>query len=123
MRIGDHTTLLIKTTCYDHNASFSCLQVVFSAVKKKLKQIFFFAFAEDKCGDFPGPGNTSPATYNVFHEVIGTEGKPNTQHVDRHFEDFKQKYGRKYLNDKEHAFRRKNFHHNLRYIYTYTSRE
>ena len=65
----------------------------------------------DKCGDFPGPGDNTHLSDNLFHELIGSRH----DHIDNSFNEFKHKYDRQYHDDREHANRRKQFHQNYRY--------
>jgi C1A family cysteine protease len=64
-----------------------------------------------KCRDFPGPG-AAKALVNPMAEFIHNDGS----NVHSQFEEFKDKHGKKYETQIEHAERLHTFRQNLRYI-------
>ncbi|XP_070555832.1 digestive cysteine proteinase 1-like [Ptychodera flava] len=70
---------------------------------------------KSRCGDFPGPGLEHHVTANPFQEII-EPAKVNRIH--KLFDEFKDKHGRKYQDEREHSERMVHFTNNVRYIHS-----
>lgn len=64
------------------------------------------------CRGFPGPGAEAILQMNPIREFINGDNS----HIDHSFDHFKNKHGKKYDSEVEHAQRKTNFHHNYRFI-------
>lgn len=63
------------------------------------------------CGGFPGPGVEHHLLANPMKDLIHTSASGHSQ---RMFGHFKEKFQRRYEDDKEHELRQQTFIHNLR---------
>lgn len=78
-----------------------------------------FNISAENCISFPGPGITFPMAESPIFEYIGAQGyerKHQSHKIDTDFNDFKEKHGRKYENDKDEAQRKFHFRQNHRYL-------
>lgn len=66
------------------------------------------------CGSFPGPGMQHVHLHNPVKEYVDH----HDDHVHILFEEFKEKHGKTYADDKEHGMRKNVFRQNLRYIHS-----
>lgn len=77
-----------------------------------------FDVSQDKCISFPGPGNTLAMAENPLFEYFGASGY-NSGHqahkIDSNFEQFKDKYSKKYGSREEEQHRKIHFRYNHRY--------
>ncbi|CAL8294687.1 unnamed protein product [Merluccius merluccius] len=67
------------------------------------------------CGAFPGPGVEHHLLANPMKDLIHT---PAAGHAQRMFGHFKEKFQRRYDDEREHQKRENAFVHNLRYIHS-----
>lgn len=63
------------------------------------------------CGGFPGPGAEHHMLANPMKDLIHTSASGQPQRV---FSDFKEKFQRRYSDEREHEERQQIFVHNLR---------
>lgn len=64
------------------------------------------------CEGFPGPGVEHHMLANPMKELIHTSASGHSQRI---FGHFKEKFQRRYEDDKEHELREQAFIHNLRW--------
>lgn len=75
-----------------------------------------FALPEGmSCGPFPGPGVEHHLLANPIGDLLHTSPVGHAHHL---FGHFKEKYGRRYMDDKEHEEREHTFVHNVRYVHS-----
>lgn len=71
----------------------------------------FSLLAGMTCEGFPGPGVEHHMLANPMNDLIHTSASGHSQHI---FGHFKEKFQRRYEDDKEHELRQQAFIHNLR---------
>lgn len=80
---------------------------------KTLPDAVFTTPANLTCTGYPGPGNEGHrVSFNPMREFIHHDDK----HVDSMFDNYRKTYNKNYETDREHAQRKTNFRHNLRFI-------
>ncbi|TNM93292.1 hypothetical protein fugu_018694 [Takifugu bimaculatus] len=67
------------------------------------------------CEGFPGPGVEHHMLANPMKDLIHTSASGHSQRI---FGHFKEKFQRRYEDDKEHDIRQQAFIHNLRYVHS-----
>lgn len=70
------------------------------------------------CRSFPGPGHQHLSLHNPIAEFV----KDHTDHVDRDFEEFKDKHDKTYASPAHEAKKKAHFLHNHRFIHSMNRR-